>query len=146
VNQPGALLPAGRDTDTIVDAPVAWLIDDARTEAARLIAADSQCRNTVVILVVGGGEGTTVAGADPAARAATFLNISGRRVPIYVIAIAPPVASVAFAAGHRAQLGRRLLRDHEEHDRGRSARHAGARGDSRRQRRPSSTPSPRRPT
>ncbi|MGE5198242.1 MAG: PilC/PilY family type IV pilus protein, partial [Rhodospirillaceae bacterium] len=94
VNQAGALLPAGRDTDTVVDAPLAWLIDDARREAARLIAADSECRNTVVILVVGGGEGTTVAGADPAARAATFLNISGRRVPIYVIAIAPPVASV----------------------------------------------------
>ena len=95
VNQGGALIPAGWDTDAAVDAPVARLIDDARTEAARLIAADTQCRNTVVILVVGGGEGTTVAGADPAARAATFLNVNGRRVPIYVIAIAPPPASVA---------------------------------------------------
>jgi outer membrane protein assembly factor BamB len=95
VNQAGGLVPAGRDTDTAVDAPVARLIDDARAEAARLISADAQCRNTVVILVVGGGEGTTVAGADPAARAATFLNVNGRRVPIYVIAIAPPAASVA---------------------------------------------------
>ena len=95
VNQAGALIPAGRDTDTAVDAPVARLIDDARAEAARLIAADTQCRNTVVILVVGGGEGTTVAGADPAARAASFLDVGGRRVPIYVIAIAPPPASVA---------------------------------------------------
>jgi hypothetical protein len=95
VNEPNALIPAGRDTDTAVDAPVATLIDDARAEAARLIAADTQCRNTVVILVVGGGEGTTVAGADPAVRAATFLNVNGRRVPIYVIAIAPPPASVA---------------------------------------------------
>ena len=95
VNQPGALIPAGKDTDTAVDAPIARLIDDARAEATRLINADTQCRNTVVILVVGGGEGTTVAGADPAARAATFLNINGRRVPIYVIAIAPPPASVA---------------------------------------------------
>jgi hypothetical protein len=95
VNQAGALIPAGWDTDTAVDAPVARLIDDARTEAARLIAADTQCRNTVVILVVGGGEGTTVAGADPAARAASFLDVNGRRVPIYVIAIAPPPASVA---------------------------------------------------
>jgi len=94
VNQSGALLPAGRDTDTAVDAPLARLIDDARAEAVRLIAADTQCRNTVVILVVGGGEGTTVAGADPALRAATFLNVNGRRVPIYVIAIAPPAASV----------------------------------------------------
>jgi outer membrane protein assembly factor BamB len=95
VNQAGGLIPAGRDTDTAVDAPVARLIDDARAEAARLIAADRECRNTVVILVVGGGEGTTVSGADPAARAGTFLNIGGRRVPIYVIAIAPPAASVA---------------------------------------------------
>ncbi len=94
VNQSGALIPAGRDTNTDVDAPIATLIDDARAEAARLIAADTRCRNTVVILVVGGGEGTTVAGADPASRAATFLNVNGRRVPIYVIAIAPPVASV----------------------------------------------------
>ena len=94
VNQSGGLLPAGQDTDTEIDAPVARLIDDARAEAARLIADDAQCRNTVVILVVGGGEGTTVAGADPATRAATFLNVNGRRVPIYVIAIAPPVASV----------------------------------------------------
>ena len=90
VNQSGALIPAGMDTDTAVDAPLARLIDDAKTEAVRLIAADTQCRNTVVILVVGGGEGTTVTGADPAARAASFLNVNGRRVPIYVIAIAPP--------------------------------------------------------
>jgi hypothetical protein len=95
VSQAGALVPAGRDTDTAVDAPVARLIDDARAEAARLIAADRECRNTVVILVVGGGEGTTVAGADPAMRAASFLDVNGRRVPIYVIAIAPPPASVA---------------------------------------------------
>jgi outer membrane protein assembly factor BamB len=94
VNQSGGLIPAGMDTDTVVDAPVARLIDDARAEAARLITADTQCRNTVVILVVGGGEGNTVAG-DPATRAATFLNVNGRRVPIYVIAIAPPAASVA---------------------------------------------------
>jgi hypothetical protein len=95
VDQAGAILPAGRDSRNDLDAPLARLIDDSRVEAARLIAADTQCRNTVVILVTGGGEGTTVAAADPAARAATFLNVSGRRVPIYVIAVAPPAASVA---------------------------------------------------
>jgi outer membrane protein assembly factor BamB len=89
VNQAGALLPAGRDSKIDEDAPLANLIADARAEAARLIAADTQCRNTVVILVTGGGEGTTTPGADPSARAATFLNVGGRRVPIYVIAIAP---------------------------------------------------------
>ena len=61
MNQAGALIPAALDTDTAVDAPLARLIDDARAEAARLIAADTQCRNTVVILVAGGGEGTTAA-------------------------------------------------------------------------------------
>jgi hypothetical protein len=95
VDQDAALIPAGRDSVTDVDAPLANLINDAGAEATRLIAADTQCRNTVVILVTGGGEGTTVVGADPGARAATFLNVSGRRVPIYVIAVAPPAASVA---------------------------------------------------
>jgi hypothetical protein len=92
VNQAGALLPAGRDSRNSLDAPLAYLIDDARREAARLIAADTQCRNTVVILVTGGGEGDTVPSADPSSRADTFLNVNGRRVPIYVIAVAPRAA------------------------------------------------------
>ena len=95
VNQAGALLPAGRDSRNSLDAPLAYLIDDARREAARLIAADTQCRNTVVILVTGGEEGSTAPGNDPSTRAATFLNVNGRRVPIYVIAIAPGAADVA---------------------------------------------------
>jgi hypothetical protein len=94
VNQAGALLPAGRDSRNVIDAPVANLIIDARREAARLIAADTQCRNTVVILVTGGDEGNSAPGGDPSASAATFLNVNGRRVPIYVIAIAPPAADV----------------------------------------------------
>jgi outer membrane protein assembly factor BamB len=94
IDQAGAFMPAGRDSRLVVDAPVAALLTDARAEAARLIAADTQCRNTVVILVVGGGEGGTSNG-DPAATASTFLNVSGRRVPIYVIAIAPAAGSVA---------------------------------------------------
>jgi len=95
VNQAGALLPAGRDSRNVIDAPVAFLIDDARREAARLIAADTQCRNTVVILVTGGEEGNSAPGNDPSTRAATFLNVNGRRVPIYVIAIVPRAADVA---------------------------------------------------
>jgi hypothetical protein len=71
------------------------MLDDARTEAARLIAADSLCRNTVVVLIVGGGEGSTTAGCNPATTATGFLNVSSRRVPIYVIAIAPPSSDVA---------------------------------------------------
>jgi hypothetical protein len=90
----GALLAASRDTNSQVDAPVDNLLDDARAEAVRLINADVLCRNTVVVLVVGGGEGNA-SGENPAGKASTFLNISGRRVPIYVIAIAPKAAEVA---------------------------------------------------
>ena len=67
--------------------------------ATRLIGlnGDPACRNTVVVLVVGGGEGTTggATNATLATTAATFVAISGRRVPIYVIAIAPPSADRA---------------------------------------------------
>ena len=104
-DQSGALLPAGRDSRIDLDAPLSNLLADARTEAARLIAADTLCRNTVVVLVAGGGEGTTVLGADPAARAATFLNVSGHRVPIYVIAVAPPASSVAALQAIAANSG-----------------------------------------
>jgi hypothetical protein len=84
----GGLIPAGRDDKVKVDQPVGLMLDDARTEAARLIAADTTgCRNTVVVLVAGGGEGAT--NANLQTKAATFLNVSARRVPIYVIAIAP---------------------------------------------------------
>jgi outer membrane protein assembly factor BamB len=68
------------------------MLDDAKAEAARLIAADSAYRNTVVVLVVGGGEGTTSSGADPVSAAMGFKNVSSHRVPIYVVAIAPPAA------------------------------------------------------
>ena len=87
-----SLLPAGRDQFAVVDAPVDNMLDDLKTEAARLIAADPECRNTVAILVVGGGEGNS-SGEDPVAKASQFLNVSGRRVPIHVIAIAPLSAS-----------------------------------------------------
>jgi hypothetical protein len=90
----GALLAASRDTNSLVDAPVDNLLDDARAEAVRLIAADALCRNTVVVLVVGGAEGGLSA-ENPAAKASTFVSISGRRVPIYVIAIAPKASEVS---------------------------------------------------
>jgi hypothetical protein len=91
----GALLPAGNDGPSAIDAPLAHMLDDVRTEASRLIAADTQCRNTVAVVIVGGGEGNTATPSTTAAAvASTFLNISSHRVPIYVIAIAPPSADV----------------------------------------------------
>src|SRR5207302_576395 len=94
------LLPAGNDDANTIEAPVNNLLIDARDEAKRLIAInnDPTCRSTIVILIVGGGEGNTSGGgitnATLAATATGFLNVnnSGRRVPIYVIAIAPPGA------------------------------------------------------
>ena len=93
----GGLIPAGYETGspTAVDAPIEFMLDDAKKHATDLIAADTGCRNTVVVLVAGGKEGNTGIGANPATKAATFLNISGRRVPIYVIAVAPKAADVA---------------------------------------------------
>jgi len=94
-----ALLPAGADSSNQVDAPVGNLLVDAKTEATRLITADSaaspsQCRNTVVVLVVGGGEGT-MSPQNLTTVANGFRSISGRRVPIYVIALVPEAADVA---------------------------------------------------
>ena len=95
----GGLIPAGNDDASTIDAPVKLMLDDARAEAARLIAlsGDPTCRNTVVVLVVGGGEGTTsgLNNASLATAAANFLNVGGRRVPVYVIAIAPATEEVA---------------------------------------------------
>src|SRR5439155_889953 len=62
------------------------------------INGDPACRNTVVVLIVGGGEGNTTGGNTNATLGTTasgFVAISGRRVPIYVVAIAPPSADRA---------------------------------------------------
>lgn len=93
----GALLPGGNDAYSVVDAPVGLLLDDAYDHASSLITADKAalgCRNTIVVLVVGGGEGT-ISPQNLATKASTFLNVDGRRVPIYVIALFPAAADVA---------------------------------------------------
>jgi len=95
-----SLVPYGLESaKSDYDTPVKFMLDDAKAEAVRLIGADTVCRNTVVVLIVGGGEGTTAAGVSSStltSAASAFLSVaSGRRVPIYVIAIAPPSADVA---------------------------------------------------
>jgi hypothetical protein len=103
----GALLPAGSDAAGVVDSPVGLLLDDARSHASTLINADSTaggCRNTIVVLVVGGGEGT-ISPQDLSAKAATFLNVGGRRVPIYVIALFPKASEVASLQAIATQSG-----------------------------------------
>ena len=92
----GAILPAGNDGPGRVDAPLANLLTDTKAEAARLIAADTGCRNTIVVLIVGGGEGNSATPAIAASSvAAAFKSISSRRVPIYVVALAPAPSDVA---------------------------------------------------
>jgi hypothetical protein len=90
----GALVPAGRDSSTQVDAPIDLMLTDLRTEATRLANADTQCRNTVAVLVVGGEQGNTSSG-DPSAIALTFRDVgtAKHRVPVYVIAVAPPAGA-----------------------------------------------------
>ena len=91
-----ALMPAGNDSLGVDDAPLAHLLDDVRTEAARLLGLDTQCRNTVAVLITGGGEGTGGSVPSASSIASTFLTVTaGHRVPIYVIAIAPPATAVA---------------------------------------------------
>ena len=107
--QAGALIPASADTRTTIDAPIDGMLEDARLEATRLIEADTlvdTCRNTAVVLIVGGAEGQSAPGADPVSRAGRFLaNLSGRRVPIYVIGVAPPRGDVAQVMGIAAASG-----------------------------------------
>ena len=111
----GALLPAGHAWDGVDDAPLAHLLVDARAEAARLIAADTAYQNTVVVLLAGGGEGTGGHSPDAASIASTFLGISGapsgesRRVPIYVIALAPDPAALAELESIAANSGGRFF-------------------------------------
>jgi hypothetical protein len=86
--EPNSLIPAGRDAEGQIDVPLDNMLDDIRVEAQRLFTSDPECRNTVAILVVGGGEGDTTSD-DPVEEAAKFLSLSGHRVPIYVAGLAP---------------------------------------------------------
>jgi hypothetical protein len=96
-----ALIPAGFD-DEDDERPLATLVDDLRTEAARLMAADAACRNVVAVLILAGGQATFSPEAL-IAEAEAFLKVAGRRVPLHVIALAPRAAE----AGQLSALARR---------------------------------------
>jgi hypothetical protein len=90
------LLPGGIDSISHRDTPIGLLMDDARAHASSLINTDvaaGGCRNTIVVLVIGGGEGT-INPQNLKTKAATFKNVNGRRVPIYVLALFPRPAEV----------------------------------------------------
>ena len=58
---PAPLIPAGNDDISTFDTPVKLMLDDAKSEVTRLIGIndDPTCRNTVIVLIVGGCDGTT---------------------------------------------------------------------------------------
>ena len=93
------LMPAGLGYDDSDDSPVGNLLLDTRAEVVRLMTDDlavyRECRNTAVVLVVGGSGGDN----DPTVIASTFAAVAAggetRRVPIFVIAVAPPAADIA---------------------------------------------------
>ncbi|RPH63721.1 MAG: hypothetical protein EHM89_03340 [Acidobacteria bacterium] len=142
-DEDGGLLPAGADADSLTDAPVTRLLEDTRSEIVRLINADISilrpCRNTVVVLVVGGREGGTL---DPVMTAGGFANIvaggTSKPVPIFVVAVGPQAADeaqlqqiaavsrgqyfaatsadeIASAVNHAVQSAYRLVGDFDAH-------------------------------
>jgi hypothetical protein len=106
---PAPFIPAGNDDATNFDTPVKAMLDDAKTEVTRLIglSGDPTCRNTAVVVIVGGGEGNTggSSNGELASVASSFATVSSRRVPIYVIAITPPVSDVATLKAVAANSG-----------------------------------------
>jgi hypothetical protein len=80
------LIPAGIDTATAEDRPLASALTDAMTEVQRAIGADSAgaSRNTVVVLITGGKDYS----GDPATRAISF-KVGSHRVPIIVVGVSP---------------------------------------------------------
>ena len=142
-DEEGGLLPAGADADSLTDAPVTRLLEDTRSEIVRLINADISvhrpCRNTVVVLVVGGREGGTL---DPVIAAGGFANVvaggASKPVPIFVIAVGPQASDeaqlqqiaavsrgryfavssadeIAWAVNHAVQSAYRLAADFDAH-------------------------------
>ena len=108
-------MPAGNDTNAVLDAPVDNMLDDLKAEAARLIGLDPECRNTVAVLVVGGGEGHDER-REPGGEGRAVPQRPGRRVPIHVIAIAPFSApSVCSSRPIASEQRRRVHRDHGGH-------------------------------
>ncbi|MGE0443994.1 MAG: PilC/PilY family type IV pilus protein [Vicinamibacterales bacterium] len=107
VSRLNALMPFGRESAATIDSPLDLMLDDIKSHATTLLQQPN-CRNTVAILVVGGGQGNTNASmaATLATQATSFLNVyGGHRVPVYVIAIAPPAADVASLQAIAANSG-----------------------------------------
>ena len=124
LNQPvgsGVLIPAGRDTSTYVDRPVTRMLTDAKfhIQNTSFITGDScrACRNTVVVLIVGGkdgGDSAYLSTHDAINKAQEFesvaINGASRRVPIVVIGVKPAAADEAQLQGIANASGGRYFR------------------------------------
>jgi hypothetical protein len=92
------IIPGGRGERGVKDRPLSHLLDDAKAEAVRAMAADAAamraCRNTVVVLVVSGAESgstTYMSSHNAASVASSFMNVTAggvtKRVPIHVVGV-----------------------------------------------------------
>ena len=100
INDANGLIPAGAGARDYQDRPLAHLLDDVKTAAQNAMVADTaanrSCRNTVVVLLVGGkddGDPGYTSTHNVVANAASFTSVTAggvtKRVPIHVVAIRP---------------------------------------------------------
>jgi hypothetical protein len=116
LNDAAGLIPAGLGARDHDDRPISHLLDDARTTAINAMtgdtAANRSCRNTVVVLIVGGkddGNAAYASAHNAAGVASTFLSVTAsgvtKRVPIHVVAIKPDVSHEAHLQAIAANSG-----------------------------------------
>ena len=112
-----ALKPAGADTPDYQDRPLTLALERARRLALALtsVSGDPSCRNTIVVLVTGGkndGPSSYLSDSanDAANKAQDFLNVNGRRVPIYVVGVKPPEDDESELRSIAAESAGRYLR------------------------------------
>lgn len=100
INDPLGLIPAGHDSQSHEDRPIALALEDALTQTSAAIAAgqpnSTDCRNTVVVLITGGpdaGDPTYLGSHNATQTASAFsaLSVQGTtaRAPIFVAAVKP---------------------------------------------------------
>jgi hypothetical protein len=121
VQDPLALIPAGRDTTGYHDRPLTHALEDARAHVVAAmnaeLAATEACRNNVIVLIAGGkddGDATYVDTHDVVSVAGTFAAVTSggvtRRVPIVVIGINPDPAHELELMGIAAASGGQYFR------------------------------------
>jgi hypothetical protein len=91
----GALVPLGLGDLTQALIPVSTLLQGTLAEVIRWLTGGPVCQNTAIVMVVGGGEPLSITTILLFVTQLLAL-IFGHRVPVHVVAIAPPAGDVAF--------------------------------------------------